>query len=72
MLLAIKAATGHGRWIKLDGATREIFAPDSISFSAMGQREFEAFYEAALSAVRRWWLPANDIDLREAVEAFAA
>lgn len=71
-LIALKAALGRGRWVRLAGASREIFYPDSIAFDAMAQDEFETFYEAAVSAVRRWWLPVNDDELREAVEAFAA
>jgi hypothetical protein len=72
VLIAVKAATGRGRWVMLPGATKEIFIPDSIAFDAMSQDEFEPFYEAAVAAVRRWWLPVNDDELREAVEAFAA
>ena len=71
-LIAVKAALGHGRWIKLAGASREIFVPASINFAAMGQDEFEAFYDAAVAAVRRWWLPVGNEELREAIEAFAA
>lgn len=54
------------------GTRRELFYPDSIAFDAMSQDEFEPFYEAAVAAVRRWWLPVNDDELREAVEEFAA
>jgi hypothetical protein len=72
VLVAIKAALGHGRWLKLAGATREVFMPDSIAFDAMAQDEFEPFYEAAVAAVRRWWLPVDDADLREAIEGFSA
>lgn len=72
VLVAVKAATGHGRWLKLEGATREVFMPDSISFSAMSQDEFNAFYEAAVAAVIRWWLPVGREDLEEAINAFAA
>ena len=71
-LIALKAALGRGRWVKLAGASREIFYPDSIAFDAMSQDEFEPFYAAAVAAVQRWWLPVNDDELREAVEAFAA
>lgn len=72
VLVAVKAALGRGRWLELEGATKPIFMPDSISFSAMSQNEFEAFYDAAVAAIKRWWLPVNDDELREAVEAFAA
>jgi hypothetical protein len=72
VLLAIKAATGHGRWIELAGASRPLFAPDSINFASMPQDEFEAFYDASIAAVRRWWLPVGDSEFREAIEAFAA
>ena len=72
VLIAVKAALGHGKWVLLSGAAREIFIPDSIDFSSMSQDEFEPFYEAAVAAVRRWWLPVNDDELREAVDAFAA
>jgi hypothetical protein len=72
VLLAVKATLGHGRWIKLEGASREIFAPDSINFASMNQQEFEPFYDAAVKAVQRWWLPADNEAIREAVEGFAA
>lgn len=72
VLVAVKAALGRGRWLELQGASRPIFMPDSISFSSMGQDEFEAFYDSAVAAIKRFWLPVNDDELREAVEAFAA
>ncbi|QPQ55558.1 DUF1367 family protein [Allosphingosinicella flava] len=72
VLVAIKAATGHGRWLKLEGATREVFMPESIAFDAMSQDEFEPFYEQAVAAVRRWWLPVGNDELEEAINAFAA
>jgi hypothetical protein len=71
-LLAVKAATGLGRWMKVEGATRELFYPDSIAFDAMPQTEFAEFYEKAVAAVIRWWLPVSDAEIREAVECFAA
>lgn len=72
-LLGLKAVLGHGTWKKLHPkAEREVFVPDSIAFDAMGQDEFNTFYENALAAVQRWWLPVNDNELREAVETFAA
>jgi hypothetical protein len=71
-LLAVKAATGLGRWMKVEGATRELFYPDSIAFDAMPQAEFAEFYEKAVAAVIRWWLPVSDAEIREAVESFAA
>lgn len=72
VLVAIKAALGHGRWLKLEGATREVFMPDSIAFDAMDQTAFEEFYDAAVAAVRRWWLPVGDAELAEAIEGFNA
>lgn len=72
-LLGIKAVLGRGTWRKLHPrAEREVFRPESIAFDAMDQVEFEAFYDAAVAAVRRWWLPVGDDELREAVEGFAA
>lgn len=72
-LIAVKATLGHGRWVKAHPkAEREIFIPDSIDFAAMGQDEFEPFYEAAIAAIIRWWLPVATNDLREAVSSFAA
>lgn len=71
-LTAIKAATGHGRWVQIGKAQRELFMPDSIAFDAMPQDEFEAFYDRAIAAVIRFWLPTSETELREAVEAFAA
>lgn len=71
-LIGLKAITGHGRWERIAGTTKDIFYPDSISFDAMPQDEFEVFYDSAIVAVRRWWLPVGDDELREAVESFAA
>ena len=72
-LLGLKAVLGHGEWKRLHPkAEREVFVPDSIAYENMGQDEFEAFYDAAIAAVIRWWLPVNDNELRDAVEAFAA
>lgn len=72
-LLGLKAVLGHGTWKKLHPkAEREVFVPDSIAYENMDQAEFEAFYELAIAAVIRWWLPVNDTELREAIDAFAA
>jgi hypothetical protein len=72
-LLGLKAVLGHGQWKKLHPrAEREVFVPDSIAYENMSQDEFDVFYDAALAAVRRWWLPVNDNELRLAIEEFAA
>jgi len=72
-LLAVKAATDHGTWDKPHPrASKEIFYADSIAFDAMSQDEFEPFYDKALDAVIKYWLPVEKTALREAVEAFAA
>lgn len=72
-LLGLKAVLGHGVWKRLHPkAEREVFVPDSIAYENMSQDEFNDFYEAAIAAVRRWWLPVEDSELREAIEAFAA
>lgn len=72
-LMAIKAATGHGGWSKPHPkATREMFYPDSIAFDAMGQDEFNDFYEKAIDAVIKYWLPVDREELRKAVEEFTA
>jgi hypothetical protein len=71
-LVGLKAVMGKGRWERIQGTTRDLFYPESIAFDAMAQDDFEAFYDAAVAAVRRWWLPVGNDDLREAVEAFAA
>lgn len=72
-LLGLKAVLGYGVWKKLHPkAEREVFVPDSIAFENMPQDEFEKFYDAAIAAVRRWWLPVNDNELRQALEEFAA
>jgi hypothetical protein len=71
-LTGLKAIMGHGRWDRIKGTSKDIFYPDSIAFDAMSQAEFEPFYEEALAAVRRWWLPVDDADLRAAIEEFAA
>jgi hypothetical protein len=72
-LLGLKAVLGYGTWKKLHPkAEREVFVPDSIAFENMPQDDFNEFYEAAVAAVIRWWLPVNDNELREAIEEFAA
>jgi hypothetical protein len=71
-LTGLKAITGHGRWARIKGTSKDIFYPESIAFDAMPQDEFDAFYTQAIAAVRRFWLPVEEGDLREAVEAFAA
>lgn len=71
VLIGLKAALGHGRWITPKGATRELFIPDSINFENMSQDEFEPFYDLAIAAVRRWWIPVEDEALREAIAEFA-
>lgn len=72
-LLGLKAVLGHGTWKKLHPkAEREVFVPDSIAYENMSQDEFEAFYELAIAAVLRWWLPVEENELREAIAAFAA
>lgn len=71
-LVGLKAIMGFGRWERIKGTSKDLFYPDSIAFDAMGQDEFNAFYEQALVAVRRWWLPVADEELRQAVEAFEA
>lgn len=72
-LLGLKAVLGYGEWKRLHPkAEREVFVPSSIAFENMGQDEFEAFYELAIAAVQRWWLPVSNDDLREAIEEFAA
>lgn len=71
-LVGLKAITGHGRWERIEGTSKDIFYPDSIAFDAMGQDEFNAFYDQAVAAIRRWWLPVGDDELKAAVEEFAA
>jgi len=71
-LIGLKAVLGRGRWERIKGTSKDMFYPESIAFDAMSQDEFEGFYDAAIAAVQRWWLPVADNDLREAVEAFAA
>ena len=71
-LTAIKAATGHGRWVKIGKAQRELFIPESISFDAMCQSDFNSFYDRAIAAVLRFWLSGvEEPELREAIEGFA-
>lgn len=71
-LIGLKAIMGRGRWERIKGTTKDIFYAESIAFDAMGQDEFNGFYDAAVAAVRRFWLPVAADDLREAIEAFAA
>lgn len=71
-LTGLKAVMGYGRWHRIEGTSKDLFYPDSIAFDAMSQAEFEPFYDQALAAVRRWWLPVGDAELRAAVEGFEA
>ncbi len=72
-LIGLKAVLGHGTWKKLHPkADRELFVPSSIAFENMDQTSFESFYDLAIAAVNRWWIPSGESELREAVEAFAA
>lgn len=71
-LVGLKAVLGRGRWHRIEGTSKDLFYPESIAFDAMSQDDFERFYDGAVAAVRRWWLPVGNDDLREAVEAFAA
>jgi hypothetical protein len=71
-LTGLKAITGLGRWERIKGTSKDIFYPESIAFDAMDQKEFEAFYNQAIAAVIRFWLPVAEDDLRDAVEQFNA
>lgn len=71
-LVGLKAVMGFGRWERIQGTSKDIFYPESIAFDAMGQEEFSAFYDQAIAAVRRWWLPVAESDLREAIDQFEA
>lgn len=72
-LLGLKAVLGHGVWKRLHPkAEREVFIPDSIAYENLSQADFEVFYDAAVAAIRRWWLPVGNDELREAVESFSA
>ena len=70
-LQAVKAATGLGGWYKPHPkATREMFFADSIAFDAMPQDEFADFYNKAIDAVIKYWLPVDKAELRQAIEEF--
>lgn len=72
-LMAVKATTGHGAWTKPHpAASREMFFPESIAFDAMDQDAFNTFYEAAVTAVLKFWLPVERSELSQAIEEFAA
>ncbi len=72
-LLGLKAVLGHGEWKKLHPkAEREVFIPDSIAYENLDQAGFQEFYDAAVQAVIRWWMPVEEGELREAIESFAA
>jgi hypothetical protein len=73
-LIGLKAITGHGHWgdVRAGSRVKDVFYPASINFESMAQDEFEAFYDKAIAAVQRWWLPVADEELRAAVEEFAA
>jgi hypothetical protein len=71
-LVGLKAVMGFGRWERIKGTSKDMFYPQSIAFDAMSQDDFNEFYDAAIAAVRRWWLPVNDNELRQAIEEFAA
>lgn len=71
-LIALKAVLGRGHWDTPKWASKAIFYPESIAFDAMSQDEFEPFYEAAVAAVIRWWLPVEKDEIHAAVQEFAA
>ena len=71
-LVGLKAVMGHGRWERIKGTSKDLFYPSSIAFDAMGQDDFATFYDAAVAAVIRWWLPVAANDIHEAVREFAA
>lgn len=53
---AIKAALNLGKWIKIPGATREMFKPKSISFAKMSEPEFVEFFNRATKVCEKYWL----------------
>jgi hypothetical protein len=59
VLYALKAALGRGKWVEIPKASRPMFIPESISFAAMDQDEFDNFYVAAVNAVLKHWLPVG-------------
>ena len=58
LLDSLKVATGHYRNWKVGG--REYLQPTSISFSAMDQDAFEAFYSSAVDMIVNYILPGID------------
>lgn len=64
LLAVIKVRLGHAELITMrDG--QQVYVPKSISFSAMGQDEFNAFYDAVVKLVITEILPgvkASDLE----------
>ena len=54
VLLALKFATGQAECNIVNDTV--VWSPKSISFSSMGQEEFNSFFDAALDAVTGWML----------------
>lgn len=56
LVAAVKISTGHRELIVLPGGA-EVYVPKSISFAAMDQDEFNAFYNRVCDLIAAHWLP---------------
>lgn len=64
----LKLKTGHCDPVKTADGTIHMI-PKSISFAAMDQTEFSAFYDRVVEVVQRDWLPGvKQADLRRELE----
>ncbi|MHB9879139.1 hypothetical protein ACSMXM_05695 [Pacificimonas sp. ICDLI1SI03] len=54
---AVKAALGYGKWLEI--GSRPLFVEESISFASMGQTEFKVYFDRALDAINKYWLPVG-------------
>jgi len=66
---AVKIAAGHCDFVPHPNGEELVALPKSISFAAMDQVEFEAFYGNAVNGVLKHLLPAMDrVSLERALE----
>lgn len=69
LLYALKMRLGYAVPVRIKGQVG--YMPRSISFSAMGQQEFEDFYNRALDFIAAEVIPGIDCEtLRQEVEEF--
>lgn len=62
-MIALKATLGRGEWVQIEGASRPLFIPESISFKSMKQDDFDIFFNDAINAIIRHFVAFDKEDL---------